>query len=455
MASTKYWAAALLVGIAAAYLSAQTTRPAGPTTAPSTQPAAPATQPVRSSFGDPEEIEKLLASSDWHVRRQTQDKLVRGGEEARPFVLDLINRATNPEARKNAQAALVEIDENRRLGTSYITLHVKDASAADVFAQMSRQCFASLQTFPDNLFQQQTFPHATLDIDKEPFWQAMPEVCAKFGLSYRPCQNGLRIMAGVMQGEGISTIQGPFLIVANQVSFMRTRMFGANAEQSQFGMNLSVYPEPKLAVVRTAGGINVDKVIDDHGNSLVPTGRDQMRMFGGFGGIGAWNVYAPMDYPHKNPGTRIVRFQGSMGFVVQTDSEKIELRDLQNVRHSSRVINGLKVTFEDMKKVGDAWQLHIHIDQPNFAGAEWQEFIEGVQNRMQILDAAGNRLDQRGMSTSAGGNVVDVELNFARGNRPDGSVTGDPARLVWEVPTQTRTLSVPVEFKDLPLFDQN
>ena len=57
------------------------------------------------------------------------------------------------------------------------------------------------------------------------------------------------------------------------------------------------------------------------------------------------------------------------------------------------------------------------------------------------------------MSTSGNNNSIDLTLDFARSNQPDGHNSGDPARLVWEVPTTSKEVSVPIDLKDLPLFD--
>jgi hypothetical protein len=405
------------------------------------------------ALGDPAVLLGQLADQDWHVRRRAQDRLVHGGEDAKPFIQELVQLATNDEARKNAQSALAAIDENRLIGPSYLTLHFKNASPADVFAEISRQCFAPLATAPDNLFQQEPFPKVTVDADHEPFWAVVPRLCQQLGVDFRQYQGDTRLMRnGGVQTDGVNHLEGAFLIVATQISYSRTRAFAGHAQQTQFGMQLVIYPEPKLKVLRGSGAIQVSQAEDDRGNSLVPDGSSP-GAWSGFMGNGGWSLFAPLHYP-KTIGTRIRHFRGTTSFVIQVESQKIEIRDLASLRPVTRLVYNMQVHFEDMKKVGDTWKLHLHLNQPNFGGSDWQQFMEGVQNRMQILDADGNALDHRGMSTSANNAMVDVTLDFARSNRMDGQPCGDPVRLVWEVPTKTRELTVPIDFKDLPLFDE-
>src|SRR5579864_7947779 len=100
------WATAAVLCVMSARLASQTTRPlttrpasvaatapattapasTAPTTGPSAAPA-PTTAPV---FPHADELLKALGSPDWHERRKTQELLVRGGEDARPLIEQLI-----------------------------------------------------------------------------------------------------------------------------------------------------------------------------------------------------------------------------------------------------------------------------------------------------------------------------------------------------------------------------
>lgn len=459
-----------LVGTAVCAITAsavaQTTAPAsqpatGPTTptiSPATTPATttPATAPAAASFPPVDQVLKQLSSDDRHERRKAQDMLVRGGEDARPFLLELIHRAQSPEARKNAEAALAQIDQDRLVGPSYITLHVKDATPREVFDELSRQCHAPLLTYPDNLWDQGPWQKLSLDVDRQPFWDVMPQICQKIGVDFRPFQFGMRLMrTGGMQMQGMLQVQGPFLIVANQISRTQTRhLGGANVAQSQFGMNLNVYAEPKITVLRTAGSVRIDEAVDDHGNSLIPAENAARNFWGGYAGVGGWALYAPMRYPQKNPGTRLVKFKGSTTFVIQTRMEKLELANVLSLHETTRTINGVAITFKELRKEGDVYRLHVRVGQSTFGGVEWQQLAEGLQTRMQLQDADGRPLDHRGMSSSGTNDALEMTLDFARSPRPDGKTQGEPSRLIWEIPIETREVNVPIEFHDLPLFDQ-
>lgn len=451
-----WWLILTAMGVAAS-------RPSGPATQPASRPAA-APQPVAVSgpqtrpaavvwLGDPADLLRRLGAPDWHVRRAAQDQLVRGGTDAKPFIQALIEKAASDEARKNAQAALAEIDENRLAGPTYLTLHFKNAPASEVFAEISRQCAAPIRTAPDNLFQAESFAKVTVDADHQLFWAVVPRICRQLGVDFRHYQGGMGLMRdGGMPGEGASRVEGAFLVVATQISYSRTRNFARPGEQTQFGMQVAVYPEPKLNVLRGSGTIQIDQAVDDRGNSLVPEAPSVRNMWGGFMGYGGINLFAPLHYP-KNIGKRMTRFRGTTAFVIQVESQTLDMRDLAGFRPVTRIIYNMPVEFQEFKRNGDAWQLRLHINQPNYGSADWQQLMEGVQNRLQILDSQGTPLDRRGMSTGSSNGTIDMTLDFARSNGPNGQLCGDPARLLWEVPTKTRQLTVPIEFDNLPLFD--
>ena len=144
-----YW---FVVALPVSIVCAQTTRPAAPVPAPlgalSTQPfwstqAVSSTQPATQTAGaatepvDYEALAKQLSSTDWRERRNARETLIRLGDDAKSLLETLIQSAADEETRHQAQEALLQIEQNRTLGPSYITLHVKDARPEEVFAEIS------------------------------------------------------------------------------------------------------------------------------------------------------------------------------------------------------------------------------------------------------------------------------------------------------------------------------
>lgn len=471
--SARYVSVACLVAAAAGALGAQATRPARPinptpatqegssTTRPATAPSAapvadtgPSTQPGTAlPLPDADAIIARLSSTDWRERRDAKEVLVRLGEEGKPFIQDLVRRAPTEEAKHQAQAALARIEENRVLGPSLVTLHVKNAGPAEVFEQIAKQCFAPLQTLPENLWDQGNYPKLTLDVDRKPFWEVMPQVCQKFNVDLRAYQTSMRLMRGAGNvAQGMSHVDGAFLVVANNLYYSRTRQLGAaRGEQSNFGMNLTVFPEPKITLLRGNGVVKLLEAVDDHGNSLLPPGAARGVNAASFGGVAGTSINVPLSYPKAHAGTRMVRFRATTTFTVQTKVQQLQVPDVLHMRDFNASVRSTHIVFRDLRKKDEnTYELRVGVGQPNFGSPEWRDVYDQAQNRLKLLDARGGEFDHRGMSTSANGNALELVLLFA--SSTPGRV---PDRLSWDVPTESKELIVPINFDDIPMFEDN
>src|SRR5688500_7289149 len=103
---------------------------------PSTGPAS--TQPLDPS----ETLIAQLSADEWQAREEAQDQLVAMGSSAIVRLQRVVAESPDEEARQRAQAAINRIGERQVTGPSMITLHMKNASLREVFAEISRQCGA-------------------------------------------------------------------------------------------------------------------------------------------------------------------------------------------------------------------------------------------------------------------------------------------------------------------------
>src|SRR6185503_8832094 len=169
---TRYWLLVTSCLVVGGVCFAQTTRPA--------------TQPTTRPFADEARIEQWireLSADEWQTRQKAQDALVQYGLDIRPRLNSVLKDTKDEEARTRVEAALRQIEENRTTGASLITLHMKNAKPAEVFAEISRQASAELRASPVNLWESKSWPAMDIDIDRQPFWQAIGEVCNKFGVA--------------------------------------------------------------------------------------------------------------------------------------------------------------------------------------------------------------------------------------------------------------------------------
>lgn len=423
---------------------------AAPATQPATQPPSGHASHPSTSEPTPEIQQKLLtdlSSDTWAVRQRAQESIVKLGPAALPMIEAALTKATDAEVRGALTTARDRINRDRILGPSFITIHLKNASTKDVFEELSRQSFADLKPFPENLWEQQKGPAVTLDIEHEPFWKAINQIAASTGVSLNHYGDGLRLMRGSgFSAMGPSMVEGPFLVLATRINRSQSVALANNAVRSDFSIQLAIYAEPKLKVLE-ASVVSLSEATDDRGNSLLPAVPQTRGIYGV--GANAWNLTAPMRYP-AHPGTRIAHLKGEANFIVQTASQRLEISNILSAHDETRTIGGLSITLHEIKKNGLGYEVIISTTH-EAGGDQWEAMQQSIYRQMKIQDAAGQAFEYRGMSSRTSSTGSETTLTLAPLPGPDGHESAAPSKLVWEIPTSSAPVSVPFEFTNLAM----
>ncbi|HEY7116108.1 MAG TPA: HEAT repeat domain-containing protein [Tepidisphaeraceae bacterium] len=447
---------------AAAEPASPASRPATPAIKPVTAASKPVTAASRSAATlDVQDSAKIgaaikaLSADSWKERQAAQDTLVGFGSEVVGRLQDLANAAEDEEVRTRAAAALRQIEEGAEIGGSVVTIHVKDARPQDVFEQLGKQARCEFPTYPGNLWQQQgVFPATvTMDLERVNFWTAFKEACQKSGVTPQQIGNGHRMSlcrGTAAYWNGPSVVTGPFMVVANRVYRSNSIDLASPANvQRDFSLGLSAFAEPKIHVIQSSYNVNVEEAVDDHGNSLASSDRIMNGMSSGQQFI--WNLSARLAYPAHNPGTRIARFKGSVKFTVQTKSQTLDVPEILNAKNLERTVAGRRIVIKQAKKNGDQYELQMTIYRDQMGEQEWSS-MQYPGYALRLLDKDGKALSSRGWGGGFDGKEMNYNWNFARDAwGGEDTRAGEPFRLVWEIPTQTREMEVRFEFKDLPI----
>ena len=402
------------------------------------------------SLPSSDDLLQQLSVSDWRQRRQSIDRIVQLGGDAEPLLRDLLLRKLQEEPRKNVEAALQRIEDNRLLGPSPITLHLKNASPREALAAISRQCSVSIQTSPDDLWEQGRWPMVTLDVDHRPFWEVMRDLGNRLGVHFLSDPREVRLTRAAGRVADVS-VAGAFAVAMDASGF-----------RNRLTVDLSVYGEPKITILRTIA-LELDRATDDQGNPLVPqVGRrgfagarfGRGRRFGGGPSAGTRRLFLPFQLPAPDA-THIGRFQGRITLVVQTRAETWRVPDPLGMSPATRLVDSIPVTLEGLTRraAGDSYELQATIPDGWTSPAIQEEVLELIRNRLRVLDAAGHPLSLSGTDTQATSDGTEISAEFSRTPQGGGAKAGLPATLVWDVPADTRTLVVPFDFKDVPIPD--
>jgi hypothetical protein len=455
-----------------------TTRPAPPAAGVTTRPVAGATTTAAAATSKPtviavtpspadaakiEDAIKRLSSDAWKERQAAQDTLVTFGELAIARLQDLAAKAEDEEIRTRAGAALRQIEENASVGGSVITVKVKDANPRAVFDLIGKQARCDFPTYPRNLWQQGGVNRGfggglpatiSMDLERVNFWTAFKEACQKSGVFPQQMGNDRRMT--LQQGNstywnGPSIVTGPFLIVANRLDYSSSvDLATGGVGQSNFSMSLSAFVEPKVKVVQSSYNVHVMEAVDDKGNSLANNDRNFDSMSSGQQWM--WNLSARLNYPQKNPGTKLARFRGAVKFQVQTKSDTLDVSDILTAKNKTVTVAGRRMLIKEVKKNGsEQFDVQMTIYRDGMSQADWN-MLQYPGYSVRLLDKEGKPLNSQGWGGGGGGNEMNYNWNFSRQTwGGDQDKPGEPYRLLWEIPLETREMNVEFTFKDLTL----
>ena len=411
----------------------------------------PAAQPGGDSvISSPEKLLESLSNPDWRERREAIHQLIGLGPAGDEAVKNLLRRNLDHEQRKNIGLVLQLIQDNRLFGPSLITLHVKSAAASDVVKSIGDQAYAKLPVYPADLLAQDRFPKVNLNLDQVPFWDAMRELGNQVNIDYLSDSQELRITRGPGHVPTGSITHGAFLLTA-QAATMRRGM----------SLELNVYPEPKITVLRTTD-LKLDKAVDDQGNSLTSQSGRGFRGGRGFGGrFGGYNTVrnGPRTvsgiFQRPADATRIEELRGQFTVCVLGGTTRWEIPDPLNLSSVTRTVDAIPVTIESFTGKGENYLLKATIP----FGSSTNETQAGEildlmkRDRLRVYDAAGRQLTAGSPDHNPLTETTEIEVSFSTRSLVGEKPTGPPVKLVWDIPEKTRDVIIPFRFKSIPIED--
>lgn len=422
---------------------------AGPaTTAPATREAAgPATRPDTAHEILPPEVDSLisqLADPRWQVRNRAVDRLIQLGSPVERQLRQARDAARTVDLRTRLSMVLSRIDESRRSGASYVSLHLKSASTRDALAALERSAgvkFDAGMGDPGD-----GSGSITLDADHRPFWVVLRELCAqaKLEVGSIDAAGAVALRGGDEEwGHRPAAIEGPYMLLARRIELTRSLDL-ANPKDvaNAYTLVLLAYAEPKLRPIYWSVR-GIDQCVTDTGRAMdLPNDAFEP---------GDLNADSETRIQFTGPadvGKRLARLRLSARFVLSERSEPIDIPGILKVKNESRSIGGWRVLIKGVTKGDDErYAAAVTVYRDGHTPEEWSERM-GLLDRTQprILDSAGKVMESGGTSLNEGPDEWNWTDEFTPANQ-----SAKPAKLLWDFPLETRHADVSFEFKDLPL----
>jgi hypothetical protein len=438
---------------------------------PATAPVAPATQ---SAAVDVPQLIRQLGSDDPDARDAAQKQLVDLGPSVIPELKKAAEGDDDPEIRSRASAALAQMKDRDDNGTSYITLHVKDAPAQEVTDALARQArtkfvWLSGTGLPANV----AGKNVTVDADHKPFWEVMSDVCTQLNVCPAldmPGRDSLRLYASP-QNWMMSPHQvvGPYWISAAGVYRSRSiGLMGPQTVDDQFSIRLIVYPEPKLAITQISE-FKLTEATDDAGNSLLPKPQAGAMTMAGLRINRSVNhlVESRLYYP-QNPGKKIAVLRGEVSALLAEDLQRYEVDDILGA--APKVINPLpKCTVKTSvtHQGADIYRVTLECTRDGLPDDRWEAMMSRLGD-VSLEDADGHALTSLGVGSvlptsdnsftgicvfmrSAAGNGLVLRGAAVNPAVQPAAKVGEAKKLTWNVAAKLKPVTIPVELKDLPM----
>ena len=347
-----------------------------------------------------------------------------------------------------------------------ITLHARDLPARKLVEELARQAGAAIPVSPPELFAHNAVAPVSLDVEGQSFWRALAEVGRKTGLEpiASPDDPYPRLALGLGNGafwQEPHAFGGPVVIFANDVErnhSVELRRSRPPEFERRVTVNLTAFVEPGLRVLSTSPTVQVKSAVDEAGRRLTPAGGDPEApdfspVNNPGNGLYCWNLAVVLDAPPAGA-RKIAKLSGLTHVRVQTGFERVEVDDVMKRRNVARTVAGVPFTFKSLKKADIEYILQVALRREKKPQRDWHNLHGSLYNGHLALYDDKNRL-VAGRATENGGDYgeskIEATLRFVREPGVSDPTAGDPYRLVWLAPTQSRDLPVSFELQDLPI----
>jgi len=414
------------------------------------------------------DIEALVAQlndPDPAKAASAREKLVTLGEAAQPA----LERFT--KSRTAAESVLATIEMNRVAAPTLITLKLNDASVEDVMAAFSKQTGYLLRPYNRAIWNGRANKQTvSVDYQNTPFWDALIDFCQKAQLS--PYFNDstsrqMLFMPSNQMGQSMfnspRSASGAMLTLMTQLSRQSSISLGTQQSggRSQFTGRMILLSEPKVRVTGFYYQAALDEAVDDNGNNLLPAGEHS------FGGMNTTsrqsqvNVAINLLYPANKPGLKIARLRGKLKMKVATTIESVEFQDVSGDKEQpGKTESGRRITICSAKPLNEGndkgnlrqYLVKVIVYRDKLEARKFTEMTNNLG--LRVMDAQGRDLQfQMNREVTNKGNETHISMMYYRRSADEGGGddVGEPAKIVWDVILDSKEITVPFEFKDLPM----
>ncbi|MEI8195048.1 MAG: hypothetical protein WCI73_03980 [Phycisphaerae bacterium] len=461
---TTWLAVVILAGAAGVWAQSTATNPAtSPATA--TAPATPVSlSPQQVALG--RKIDGLLpqlAADDFAVREEASKQLNDLGVAALPILRQRLTSISDAETKTRVGSLIEKLEEAAALSPTLVTLELKDAGIHDAVEALAKVVSFPIKAWPERGFGGNDNRGVTLQVDKQPFWFVIQKISDQTPI--RPMNMGGNRKGLTLQINNAFprrvVFSGAFAVAATSIDRQYradlNKEPGGDETSKSFAISLATFSDPRLRVLRQPSRAVLTQAVDEKGNSLIPEGN----VTGDLTNENSWgycetSFSVPLRYPEA-PGATLKSLKGELHAIVQTRTAAVDFADL-SAKNVGKKLEGMEVTFESFTTTNPtSFAVKVKLRPGTMAKAMWQSIYQNNRQLLTVnlLDAQDKPVGENGGANGGGWDKeVSYQYNFnvqdESGGRNKPSF-GPPAKLRLEIATRQKDVTIPFEFKDLPI----
>lgn len=390
-------------------------------------------------------VEKLDAGKD-EARQAAQDALVKVGARVLPLLPD-DPKAGTPDRRKRLDAVRVAIKTAAEvnLGASKITLQAKGMRLSEVIQKLQGSSGNAITDLREAEGAEATNPSLDLDIVDKPFLEALDMVCklAEVVPNFSTGDGSVGIMAGAPPKGGLVVYQGPFRVVFKQVGTVRDFQADSSTANAQF----EVAWEPRLRPMLLKLDAKELKIVDDTGKDVPSEVKDESTDVV----LRPENPSAEMNVSLQAPsrGSKAFKsFKVKAEVTVPAGLRTFRFATLDVKEPKSIKLGDVSVRLDGTEIDEQVWKVNVVLGYEKGGGA-FESYRQGLfNNRLWLQKPDGSKFEHNGgfSNTSADEGKLGFEYIFVDAPGKPGDFG-----LVYETPSEVKTIPLEFEFKDVPL----
>jgi hypothetical protein len=364
----------------------------------------------------------------------------------RPSATTQATASTRPATRPIAEPVVSTFDPT---ASSRITLDLKQATAKQVYAEIAKQSGIVIRPLPKELFDNAELPRVDVKLDDAGLFAALREASERTGLSVQrvgPLREFI-VQAGktLIWGNYPSHQHGPFMVSVRYIQNQSSVDLTTNTATRVARIQLNVYAEPALRVVRSYNMAVLDEARDERGHKLTKY-EDPVRAVERVNSASwSWPAQLPLA-TRRDGGSTIAILKGHAKAIVVTKAATAEIAFDPNMKDQKVLVGNASVTIKTVQRTGDNFVVTLAAEPDPALADVWSKI--GLDSTFRLVDKDGRNLmrQQYGINTSK-----QVMLMFAKLDWNGGDPAGEPVKLIWEMPLELKEIKIPFEFRDIPL----